>query len=112
MAIIGANNGSDALTVTLSRLNASEPRSLIVDAQDRQGRVIASGQVDFAPGTTEASGEITAPFELRNDFARLSIAGVASAGATHLLDDGFRRRKVALVSGDSGDGFQPLLSPL
>lgn len=112
VAIIGANNGSDALTVTLSRLNASEPRSLIVDAQDRQGRVIASGQVDFAPGTTEASGEITAPFELRNDFARLSIAGVASAGATHLLDDGFRRRKVALVSGDSGDGFQPLLSPL
>ena len=99
VAITGANNGSDALTVALSRLDASEARSLVVDAQDRQGRV-------------KASGEIAAPFELRNDFARLSISGIASAGATHLLDDGFRRRKVALVSGDSGDGFQPLLSPL
>ncbi|THV24660.1 DUF4159 domain-containing protein [Peteryoungia ipomoeae] len=112
IAIAGASNGADALTVTLSRLDAGEAQSVVIDARDRQGRVIASGQVDFEAGTHEASGEIAAPFELRNDFARLSISGIGSAGATHLLDDGFRRRKVALVSGDSGDGFQPLLSPL
>jgi hypothetical protein len=111
-AIAGASNGADALTVTLSRLDGSAARSLIVDAQDRQGRVIASGTVDFAAGATVASGQIAAPFELRNDFARLSIAGLATAGATHLLDDGFRRRRVALISGDVGDDFQPLLSPL
>ena len=111
-AIAGASNGADALTVTLSRLDGSAARSLIVDAQDRQGRVIASGTVDFAAGATVASGQIAAPFELRNDFARLSIAGLATAGATHLLDDGFRRRRVALISGDAGDDFQPLLSPL
>ncbi|MGL3604903.1 DUF4159 domain-containing protein [Rhizobium sp. G187] len=112
VAITGAANGTDALTVSLSRLDATDAQALIVDAQDRQGRIIASGQVDFPAGTREASGEIAAPFELRNDFARLSISGIGSAGATYLLDDGFRRRKVALVSGDSGDGFQPLLSPL
>ncbi|KPF45556.1 DUF4159 domain-containing protein [Rhizobium sp. AAP43] len=112
IAITGATNGTDALTVSLSRLDATDAQALIVDAQDRQGRIIASGQVDFPAGTREASGEIAAPFELRNDFARLSISGIGSAGATYLLDDGFRRRKVALVSGDSGDGFQPLLSPL
>ncbi|PPJ45964.1 DUF4159 domain-containing protein [Rhizobium sp. KAs_5_22] len=111
-AITGASNGADALTVTLSRLDGSAARSLIVDAQDRQGRVIASGNVDFTAGATVASGQIAAPFELRNDFARLSIAGLATAGATHLLDDGFRRRRVALISGDAGDNFQPLLSPL
>ena len=111
-AITGASNGADALTVTLSRPDGSAARSLIVDAQDRQGRVIASGTVDFAAGATVASGQIAAPFELRNDFARLSIAGLATAGATHLLDDGFRRRRVALISGDVGDDFQPLLSPL
>ncbi|PYB75551.1 DUF4159 domain-containing protein [Rhizobium wuzhouense] len=112
IAITGANNGSDALSVTLSRLNATEALQVIVEAQDRQGRVIASGTAEFAAGATEATGQIAAPFELRNDFARLSITGIASAGATYLLDDGFRRRKVALVSGDSGDSFQPLLSPL
>ncbi|SSC71333.1 unnamed protein product [Ciceribacter sp. T2.26MG-112.2] len=111
-AITGASNGADALTVTLSRLDGRAARSLIVDAQDRQGRVIASGTVDFPAGETEASGQVAAPFELRNDFARLSIAGLATAGATHLLDDGFRRRRVALISGDTGDAFQPLLSPL
>ncbi|NML72955.1 DUF4159 domain-containing protein [Rhizobium sp. S-51] len=111
-AITAAANGADALTVTVSRLDGDEARSLIVDAQDRQGRVIASGTVNFPAGKTLATGEVAAPFELRNDFARLSIAGLASAGSTHLLDDGFRRRRVALLSGDVGDAFQPLLSPL
>lgn len=112
VAITGATNGADALTVTLSRLKGGAAQNLIVDAQDRQGRVIASGTVAFTPGETVASGQVAAPFELRNDFARLSIAGLATAGATHLLDDGFRRRRVALISGDTGDDFQPLLSPL
>ena len=31
---------------------------------------------------------IEAPFELRNDFARIGIEGAATAGAQHLLDDG------------------------
>ena len=112
VAITGAANGADALTVTLSRLNGAAAENIIVDAQDRQGRVIASGTVAFAPNETVASGTVAAPFELRNDFARLSLAGLATAGATRLLDDGFRRRRVALISGDTGDDFQPLLSPL
>lgn len=112
VAITGAANGADTLTVTLSRLNGASAENLIVDAQDRQGRVIASGTVAFAANETIASGTVAAPFELRNDFARLSLAGLATAGATRLLDDGFRRRRVALISGDTGDDFQPLLSPL
>ncbi len=32
--------------------------------------------------------------------------------ALHLLDDGFRRRRVALLSGEARDLSQPLLSPL
>ncbi|MBV2187323.1 MAG: DUF4159 domain-containing protein [Rhizobium sp.] len=112
VAMTGATNGADALTVTLSRLKGGAAQNLIVNAQDHQGRVIASGTVAFTPGEMVASGTVVAPFELRNDFARLSIAGLSTAGATHLLDDGFRRRRVALISGDTGDDFQPLLSPL
>src|SRR5690606_19098772 len=40
------------------------------------------------------------------------LAGLSTAGSVHLLDDGFRRRRVALLAGDAGDDFQPLLSPL
>lgn len=35
-----------------------------------------------------------------------------TAGAVHLLDDGFKRRRVALLSGDNGNEMQPLLQPL
>ncbi|MBO3761043.1 DUF4159 domain-containing protein [Ciceribacter sp. L1K22] len=112
VAVTTASNGSTALNVTASRLRTTDAASLVVDAQDSQGRTIASGSIDFAAGAASASGEIAAPFELRNDFARVSIAGLSTAGAVHLLDDGFRRRRVALLAGDTGDEFQPLLSPL
>jgi len=112
LALTEATNNADQLIAKVTRLAAGGPQQVIVDAQDQQGRPIASGTATFAPGETVAKAEIAAPFELRNDFARLSLSGLASAGAVHLLDDGFRRRKVALISGDANDEFQPLLSPL
>jgi hypothetical protein len=112
VAITGANNAADAMTVTATRLDAASAATLPLTAQDAQGRAIASGSVSFQPGQSVASGSITAPFEMRNDFARLSIDNHATAGAVHLLDDGFKRRRVVLLSGEASDSFQPLLSPL
>ncbi len=112
VAITDATNGANALEVTLSRLATNSPASVNIEAQDRQGRVIASGMANFRSGENVTKAAVNAPFELRNDFARLSIVGLGTAGATHLLDDGFRRRRVALISGEAGDEFQPLLSPL
>ncbi|WP_454701093.1 DUF4159 domain-containing protein [Agrobacterium burrii] len=111
-AITGATNNADAMSVTLSRLDTAEAASLTVNAQDSQGRILASGTAAFAPGEAETTATVEAPFELRNDFARLSIEGVSTAGAVHLLDDGFRRRRVALLAGETGNDFQPLLQPL
>ena len=112
LALTGASNGADALSVTATRLSTETARTVTVDAQDSQGRAIASGTLTFAPGASTARGEIAAPYELRNDFARVSVAGLSTAGAVHLLDDGFRRRRVALLAGETNDEFQPLLSPL
>lgn len=111
-AITGATNNADAMSVTLSRLDTAEAASLSVNAQDSQGRILANGTARFAPGAAETTATVEAPFELRNDFARLSIEGVSTAGAVHLLDDGFRRRRVALLAGETGNDFQPLLQPL
>ncbi|MBO0130812.1 DUF4159 domain-containing protein [Agrobacterium burrii] len=111
-AITGATNNADAMSVTLSRLDTAEAASLTVNAQDSQGRILASGTAAFAPGEAETTATVEAPFELRNDFARLSLEGVSTAGAVHLLDDGFRRRRVALLAGETGNDFQPLLQPL
>ena len=112
VAITAANNGSDALSVTLTRLDGGAARSLPLTAHDSRGRPIATGTADFAAGSTATTGTITAPFELRNDFARIAIDGLANAGGTYLLDDGFRRRRVAFLSGEVVDASQPLLSPL
>ncbi|WP_174020638.1 DUF4159 domain-containing protein [Agrobacterium fabrum] len=111
-AITGATNNADAMSVTLSRLDTAQAASLTVNAQDSQGRILANGTASFATGAAETTATVEAPFELRNDFARLSIEGVSTAGAVHLLDDGFRRRRVALLAGETGNDFQPLLQPL
>ncbi|OJU06390.1 MAG: RNA-binding protein [Rhizobium sp. 63-7] len=112
IALTAAANGADQMTVSASRLAGANAASFNLIAQDGQGRPIASGALAFAAGETAASGTIAAPFEMRNDFARISIEGQASAGSVHLLDDGFKRRRVALLTGEAGDDFQPLLSPL
>ncbi|ASY63856.1 membrane protein, putative [Sinorhizobium sojae CCBAU 05684] len=112
VAITDTSNESSGMSVTATRLKTDASRSLPLVAYDSRGRAIAEGSVDFAPGEGVAKGTIEAPFELRNDFARVGIEGAATAGATHLLDDGFRRRRVALLSGEARDRSQPLLSPL
>ncbi|MDS7597672.1 DUF4159 domain-containing protein [Agrobacterium tumefaciens] len=111
-AITGATNNADAMSVTVSRLQTAALQRLTVNAQDSQGRILANGVADFSPGATETTATVDAPFELRNDFARLSLDGVSTAGSAHLLDDGFRRRRVALLAGETGNDFQPLLQPL
>lgn len=112
IALTQAVNNAGAMTVTAQRLSRGASQSLTVDALDQQGRSLASAPLSFAAGSSSATAEISAPFELRNDFARLSVQGLSNAGAIHLLDDGFKRRRVALISGDSGSEMQPLLQPL
>ncbi|WP_320198471.1 DUF4159 domain-containing protein [Agrobacterium sp. rho-13.3] len=111
-AITGAENGAETMSVSLSRLDTSGPANLTINAQDSQGRILATDTATFAPGAAETKAVLSAPFELRNDFARLSVERIATAGSVHLLDDGFRRRRVALLAGETGNDFQPLLQPL
>ncbi|MCX8996601.1 DUF4159 domain-containing protein [Rhizobiaceae bacterium BDR2-2] len=112
VALTAVNNGATTMTARAVRLDAAAPLAATVSALDAQGRAIASGPLNFGPGQSETTAEIAVPFELRNDFARLQIDGIQTAGAVRLLDDGFKRRRVALISGESGSDFQPLLQPL
>ncbi|OLP59391.1 RNA-binding protein [Xaviernesmea oryzae] len=111
-ALSKADNDAQSMRVTATRLPSPTPRSLTISALDTRGRAIANGTIDFAAGEGTGSGELAAPFELRNDFARIAVAEPDNAGGVLLLDDGFRRRRVALLSGEARDQSQPLLSPL
>lgn len=112
IALTNSANDADNMVVSASRLDTAGQRTLPITAYDTRGRAIANGSLAFADGEGVAKGTIAAPFELRNDFARVSIDNIATAGSTFLLDDGFRRRRVALLSGEARDQSQPLLSPL
>ncbi|HTO32716.1 MAG TPA: DUF4159 domain-containing protein [Pararhizobium sp.] len=112
VAITNSANDAESMVVSASRLETASARAFPITAYDTRGRAIANGSLAFAAGEGTAKGTLAAPFELRNDFARISIDGLATAGGTFLLDDGFRRRRVALLSGEARDQSQPLLSPL
>jgi len=112
LALTGADNGAEALNVTASRLSTVAAERYGLTARDRKGREIANGEILFEIGEFSATGTISAPFEIRNDIARLDVTGIDTAGSARLLDDSFRRRRVALISGEAADIAQPLLSPL
>jgi hypothetical protein len=112
MALTSAVNAASDMTLSAVRLETNAAATVSVSARDVQGRIIGATRLEFAPGSAKAEARIEAPFELRNDYARLGIDGLESAGAVRLLDDSFKRRSVGLVSGEAGDRSQPLLSPL
>ena len=112
LALTDAENGADALSVSVNRLNSTAAERYDLTASDSKGRNIAADEINFAVGEAEATAAISAPFEIRNDIARLDVTGVDTVASARLLDDSFRRRRVALISGEAADISQPLLSPL
>ena len=75
-----------------------------------QGPAARRAAFAFKDGERETEAELTLPVEIRNDIARLEIAGERSAGAVQLLDKRWRRRIVGVVTGSTADTAQPLLA--
>jgi hypothetical protein len=103
-------NEGNALEVRVSRSAVRGADQGQVQAFDLKGAPLGEAAFDFA-GTTEAKAQFNLPVELRNDIARLDIAGEHSTGAVTLLDERWKRRRVDIVSGETADLSQPLLSP-
>jgi hypothetical protein len=108
--LAGAQNSAGGLFVRVLRSVATGSATGRVRAFDRKHRPLAETAFDFA-GATTTLATFDLPVELRNDVARLEIAGERSAGAVALLDARARRRRVGLVSGETADVAQPLLAP-
>ena len=112
IALTNARNTADGLIATATRADGTLPLAAALVARDQAGRSISEAALIFEAGQTEASVTVDVPFELRNDFARLDLGSRNTAGSVRLLDDAFRRRRVALISAVGGNEAQPLLSPL
>lgn len=100
------------MTGKVSRPLNTSMLPLRIKAYDKDGLVVAQSPVIIRDGKKTAEFEFSGPVELRNQIVRISIENNTHAGAVQLLDDSNRRRIVGLISGQSSDISQPLLSPL
>jgi hypothetical protein len=108
-ALAAADNAAGALTVKVLRAQTGGADTGFVNAIDLKGLALGEAPFAFRSNAQEADATIDLPVEIRNDVARLEIAGERSAGAVQLLDKRWRRRTVGVVSGSAADRSQPLI---
>jgi hypothetical protein len=109
LALAAAENAAARMTVKVLRAGGGFAAG-IVRAVDQKGSPIGEAHYTFAPQERETEAAFDLPVELRNDIARLDIAGERSAGSVQLLDKRWRRRAIGVVSGSTNDTAQPLLA--
>jgi hypothetical protein len=109
-ALTAADNAAGALSVKVLRTNSGSIETGTVRALDLKGLPLGEAPFVFQAAERETDARFDLPVEIRNDIARLEIAGERSAGAVQLLDKRWRRRTVGVVSGATADTSQPLLS--
>ncbi len=108
-ALAAAENAAAKMVVKVLR-PAGGAAVGTVRAVDAKGSPVGEARFVFKGGERETEASFELPVELRNDIARLEIAGEHSAGAVQLLDKRWRRRAVGVVSGATSDTAQPLLA--
>jgi hypothetical protein len=87
-------------------------REGFVHAFSARGQRLGEAPFNLAGGEQSKTVALEFPLELRNQVARVEIAGEHSAGAISLLDSRSQWHRVALISGVSIEQAQPLLAPL
>ncbi len=110
-ALAAAENAAAKMTVKVLRASTGgAPDTGVVRALDQKGSPIGESRFLLSGQDLEMEASFDLPVELRNDIARLEIAGERSAGAVQLLDKRWRRRAIGVVSGSTSDTAQPLLA--
>ena len=116
LALAPATYQDGAVKLSVSRAAAGFEREVILRGEGRDpagnARILATATAVFDADATTAEAELSLPSELRARITGFTIAGQRSAGATTLVDDGLRRREVALINSDSDQESLQLLSPL
>lgn len=116
MAIAPAHYEDNVVKLQLSRAAPGPARDVIIQAEGRDpagnARILATVPATFDAGAVKAGAEIALPAEIRARMTGFVIAGQRSAGATTVVDDGLRRREVALIGGRNDRESLQLLSPL
>ncbi|MBB5073237.1 hypothetical protein HNQ69_000341 [Bartonella callosciuri] len=103
------NNGNMVARVIRSTTHGETPATLSL--YDSNNQLLDQFATNFLEGKTTAHVPFNVPLELRNDIAWIKINNQAHAAATFLVDSHNRVSRVALLSPNTNEMVQPLLSP-
>src|SRR5207237_5980506 len=103
-------SGAGPLPCKVLRAAPAETDSGIVRALDPKGLPLGEAQFAFKGNDRETEAVFDLPVEIRNDIARLEVAGERSSGVVQLLDKRWRRRSIGVITGSTADTAQPLLA--
>jgi hypothetical protein len=108
-AISNVTNQADALEIEVAHLGMiASP--LTIAAFDSKGRRIGETTASFGAKDSSTMVRLSAPFELRNDIQSLTIQGERHAGATFVMDEDLKRKRVAILSGGEDEQTSPILA--
>lgn len=110
LALTGVENNATQMSAKVLRAAQGAPISGTARALDRKGIMLGEAAFAFEAGSSEADVHFDLPSAIRNDIARIDIAGERSAGAVQLIDRRWRRRAAGIVSGAGAEFDQPLLA--
>jgi hypothetical protein len=96
------------LKVRRPAVTPTVPLTLVARGED--GRILGEGHGAFNSDEPVAAVRFELPAEVRNQVARIDLAGVHGVGGTVLLDERWRRRPVAIVTPPAGEHGNALLS--
>jgi Domain of unknown function (DUF4159)/Aerotolerance regulator N-terminal len=112
LALAGAVHDAKGLAVTVVRSGQNGRDEGSLRAFDAKGRPMGERRFSFTGGDArQAKAVFDMPTQLLNEIARIEIAGERSAGAAVLLDNASHRERVGVITGETADVAQPLLSP-
>lgn len=100
------------LRIRVRRYAPDAEETILIRGLAADGRLLAREPMRFEQGQAESSLVLTLPAEIRNQIERIEIEGEASAGATSLLDERWRRRVVGLATLRADDRSMPLLGEI
>lgn len=106
---VGNNDGS--MVARIIRSTTHGKTSATLNLYDSNNQLLGQFTKSFSEGETTALVPFDVPLELRNDIAWIKMNNQNHAAATFLVDSHNRISRVALLSPDTNEMAQPLLSP-
>ncbi|WP_208441164.1 DUF4159 domain-containing protein [Bartonella raoultii] len=103
------DKGNMAVRVIRATTHGQSPTTL--ELYDAKNQLLGQFKANFLEEKTTALVPFSVPLELRNDIAWIKITNQAHAAATFLVDSHKRVSRVALLSSNTNEMAQPLLSP-